>query len=219
MRDCISQCWAGSGGIRDWCRSPLPALQIALSRFGLRAGLLGLASLLMSHGLHAEDRPESLTTDPDGVRVYEIPVPAPEFNLRTLSGAERTLGDYEGRVVLLGFWASWCNVCRSELPAKLALDRALPDDSFELVLIAVADEPADVRRLLARHDAEDVEVLLDQDQRTTRDYRAAGVPVSYLLDREGRMLAGVAGAYPWDDPEAVALIEELIERTGEGAGE
>jgi len=144
-----------------------------------------------------------------GMEAYAVPLKAPTFELRGLSGETRAKRDYRGRVVLLNFWASWCPPCREEFPSLERLQQALGGRDFSVLGIAVADNEAAVGRFLeGRRPAFDV--LLDDERKTAADYRAAGVPVTYLLDRQGRLLAGKTGPRHWDGPEMQALIRAAI---------
>lgn len=144
-----------------------------------------------------------------GMEAYVVPLKAPNFELRSLAGETRAKRDYKGRVVLLNFWASWCPPCREEFPSLERLQQALGGRDFTVLAVAVADNEAAVGRFLeGRRPAFDV--LLDDDRKSAGDYRAAGVPVTYLLDRQGRMLAGKTGPRHWDGPEMQRLIREAI---------
>ncbi len=144
-----------------------------------------------------------------GMEAYAVPLKAPNFELRDLAGETRTKHDYRGRVVLLNFWASWCPPCREEFPSLERLQQALGGRDFTVLAIAVADGETAVGRFLeGRRPAFDV--LLDDERKTAGDYRAVGVPVTYLLDRRGRMLAGKTGARHWDGANMRTLIRTAI---------
>lgn len=144
-----------------------------------------------------------------GMEAYAVPLKAPNFELRGLTGETRAKRDYRGRVVLLNFWASWCPPCREEFPSLERLQQALGGRDFSVLAIAVTDGETAVGRFLdGRRPAFDV--LLDDDRKIAADYRAAGVPVTYLLDRQGRMLAGKTGPRDWDAAEMQVLIRAAI---------
>lgn len=144
-----------------------------------------------------------------GMEAYAVPLKAPNFELRALAGETRAKRDYRGRVVLLNFWASWCPPCREEFPSLERLQQALGGRDFTVLAIAVADSETAVGHFLeGRRPAFDV--LLDDDRKTAGDYRSPGVPVTYLLDRQGRLLAGKTGPRQWDGAEMQALIRAAI---------
>jgi thiol-disulfide isomerase/thioredoxin len=144
------------------------------------------------------------------MEAYAVPLKAPLFRLPDLSGEVRGNADYKGKVVLLNFWASWCPPCREEFPSLQRLQQALGGRDFTVLAIAVADgETAVMRFLDNKRPAFDV--LLDDERTAAADFRAAGVPVTYLLDRQGRLLAGKTGPQHWDTPSMQRLIRHLID--------
>lgn len=168
-----------------------------------------VACLALSAGAAAAESAFADLARDAGMEAYAVPLKAPNFELRGLHGEARTKRDYRGRVVLLNFWASWCPPCREEFPSLERLQQALGGRDFTVLAIAVADNEAAVGRFLeGRRPAFDV--LLDDERKTAADYRAAGVPVTYLLDRQGRLLAGKTGPRQWDGPEMQALIRAAI---------
>lgn len=144
-----------------------------------------------------------------GMEAYAVPLKAPAFALAGLDGAARGKRDYRGRVVLLNFWASWCPPCREEFPSLQRLQQAVGGRDFTVVGIAVADSEDAVNRFLEGRQP-GFDVLLDDARKTAADYRAAGVPVTYLLDRDGRLLAGKTGPQHWDSPQMQRLIRATI---------
>jgi len=145
-----------------------------------------------------------------GMEVYPVALKAPAFRLTDLDGRIRGNGDYKGKVVLLNFWAPWCPPCREEFPSLERLQAALDARDFSVLAVAVADSEAGVTAFLSgRRPAFDV--LLDDDRQAAAAFRAAGVPVTYLLDRRGRLLAGRTGPQHWDSPAMQRLIRATMD--------
>lgn len=167
------------------------------------------AALLLVSGPAAAEGDFAGLARAAGMEPYAVPLKAPPFTLPDLDGETRGKHDYRGRVVLLNFWGSWCPPCREEFPSLQGLQQALGGDDFTVLAIAVADSEAAVTRFLEGR-RPGFDVLLDDGRKTAGDYRAAGVPVTYLLDREGRLLAGKTGAQHWDSPQMQRLIREII---------
>lgn len=147
-----------------------------------------------------------------GMDAYAVALKAPPFRLAALHGGARGNRDYTGRVVLLNFWASWCPPCREEFPSLERLQQSLGGADFTVLAVAVADSEPGIRGFLGGRPPP-FDVLLDDDRKTATAYRAAGVPVTYLLDREGRILAGKAGAQHWDSADMQRLIRQAIDST------
>ncbi len=144
---------------------------------------------------------------------------APGFSLPRLAetdggdGAALTLSELHGRVVLVNFWATWCEPCEREMPAMERLYAALPREDFELVAVAIDDAEGDVRAFQDEYRLS-FPILLDLDQAIYQAYQTMGVPESLLVDRAGRIVERYVGPREWDAPEYVARIWEEIGRAG-----
>lgn len=139
------------------------------------------------------------------------PVPgmdAPPFDLRDLDGKRRRLKDYEGKVVFVHFWATWCVPCRQELPSVQRLRDRFRDRDFAVVTIA-ADSAKAVRAFLAELRL-DLPVLLDQYGAALRAYRIVGLPTTYIANRAGKVEGIAMGAREWDSPELTAFFESIL---------
>ena len=111
--------------------------------------------------------------------------PAPAISVPALDGGERvTLASRLGRPVVLNFWASWCEPCVREMPALVEFANETP--GIDVVGLAVSDLPADSRRF-----AEEVGITfdlgIDRDGEVAREYGATGLPVTVVIDPEGRV--------------------------------
>lgn len=149
-------------------------------------------------------------------------VMAPPFSLQPLSmdeGAgstgvtkefEISLSSFAGQVVLVNFWATWCEPCEREMPAMERLYQALPREDFELLAVAIDARVEDVRVFQNRHQLS-FPILLDLDQAVYTSYQAMGVPESLLIDREGRIVERYVGPRAWDALEYKDRIRKLID--------
>ena len=137
---------------------------------------------------------------------------APEFTLPALDGVESELADYRGNVVLLNFWATWCMPCLREMPGMEKLSQRFRGSDF-VVLGISNDQPSHKKRVATflRRLNLTFPVLLDSDSDVSERYEVAGIPVSFLLDREGAVIAHIVGEREWGSQEAFDLIEHLLE--------
>jgi peroxiredoxin len=143
------------------------------------------------------------------IEIYPLALRAPPFRLPAVGGDAFSNNDLKGRIVLLTFWASWCATCKAEFPSLERLQAMFDREEFQVVGIAVSDTPNSVMRFLGGR-SPPFPILLDTDKKIAEQYRAAGVPVSYLLDREGRIIAAKSGEHHWDDPETIAMVRYLL---------
>jgi thiol-disulfide isomerase/thioredoxin len=141
---------------------------------------------------------------------------APGFVLPLLGTPEETLdlASLAGRVVLVNFWATWCEPCEREMPAMERLYQRLPRDRFELVAVAIGDDEAKVAEFQKRYSLT-FPIVLDPDKKVAEAYQTMGVPESLLIDAGGRIIERYVGPREWDATEYVERIEALF---GAGAG-
>jgi len=136
---------------------------------------------------------------------------APALELRDLDGGKRKLDEYRGKVVLVNFWASWCEPCRAEMPSLERLRRGLGGRPFEVLAVNVGDS-ARVARDFADKLGVGFTVLLDRDGRTTRAWGAKVLPASFVIGPDGAIRYSYLGELDWSGPEARARIEALLDR-------
>ncbi len=118
--------------------------------------------------------------------------PAPEFQLTSLTGVEGSLNQYRGQVVLLNFWATWCQPCTKEMPAMQAAYDALRNQGFVVLAINELEDVQKVREHITEHQ-HTFEVLLDPDNHVANQYGVVGLPVSIFIDKTGHVRKIVKG--------------------------
>ena len=143
------------------------------------------------------------------------PVDLPEAALIDEADAERSLAEYRGRYVLLNFWATWCAPCREEMPSLDRLQADLGSDRFAVVSVAVGRNPVPaINRFFAEQGIANLPKLRDPKQQLAGAMGARGLPVTVLVDPEGREIARLTGPAEWDSPEAKALITAMAAEGG-----
>jgi peroxiredoxin len=142
--------------------------------------------------------------------------PAPEFTLeRMRDGQQRKLSDYRGDVVFLNFWASFCEPCTREMPSMEKLVREYEDRGFVMIAVSQDPERADMEQFMATFlpgERSAMTVLWDPRGRVATDYGTEMIPETYIIDRDGRVIARFVGEYDWTRPEVKQLIEALLNR-------
>ena len=127
------------------------------------------------------------------------------------SGAPRSLWDWKGKVVLLNLWATWCAPCRKEMPALDRLQREMASDQFEVVAVSVDRTGlSGAKKFLDEAKAETLALYADGTARMATTLRAAGLPATLLLDREGREIGRLLGPAEWDGEDAKRLIRAAL---------
>ena len=183
----------------------------------LAALLYGLAAASANaEGLDSAGRAELdalRTGEMEKLVLHDEPLPAIDEAFVDAEGNEVRLADFAGKVVLVNFWATWCPPCRAEMPSIDRLADETAGDDFAVV--ALSTDRGGAARVEKFFDGigVDLPLYLDERTRVQRAAGAAGLPVTLLLDREGREVGRVTGDAEWDSPEAKALIGRLIELT------
>ena len=136
---------------------------------------------------------------------------APEFRLAGLDGRPKSLSDYRGRVVLVDFWATWCDTCQEELPSLIALYQRYRGERFELLAVSVDEGGSKLVARFARSVGLPYPVLL-ADYSTVQSYEISPIPVKFLLDQNGIIYRKYLGAA--DPAELGADIETLLKSGG-----
>ena len=138
---------------------------------------------------------------------------SPAFQLRDLKGNQISLSDYNGKVVLLNFWATWCAPCRVEMPAMESLYQDLQKDGLEVLAISIDPQGMVVTRPFQEAMGLTFTILHDSDFRVGAAYGARTLPMTYLIDRKGIIRQRIFGARDWNGMDARQLIRSLLHNT------
>ena len=136
---------------------------------------------------------------------------APEISFSDAEGNRLTLADFDGRVVLLNLWATWCAPCVHEMPTLDRLQARLGGDRFEVVALSIDRGGADdVLPFFAAHGLDHLNVYLDTAGAAPSAFDVIGLPTTVLIDADGRLVGQYTGAADWDGADAVTLMEQTI---------
>ncbi len=168
---------------------------------GVLVALIGLGLLTSREQLEAELFP------------IKIGNAAPEFSAVPMApgSAPKGIDDYQGEVVLLNIWATWCGPCRIEMPSMERLERQLGPKGLKIVAVSVdvaGMEPA-INQFVEEMQLS-FEILHNPAGDIQRRYQTTGVPETFIIGRDGRLRRRVIGADTWDSPANVAYLERLL---------
>ena len=117
---------------------------------------------------------------------------APDFSRPDLAGKAVRLADYHGKLVLLNFWASWCGPCLEEMPKFSGWQREYGAQGLQVIGVSMDDDLAAARRLIARHPVA-YPILIGDAELGESFGGVLGLPLTYLIDPKGRIVARYQG--------------------------
>ncbi|WP_246252210.1 TlpA family protein disulfide reductase [Ancylobacter pratisalsi] len=155
----------------------------------------------------------SLATDAGAQTLPDSPLPrgepTPPVALESLDHGPQTLAALQGRVVLVHFFATWCEPCREEMAALTRLAGRMTDRPFDILAVDVGEPFTRIRRFFAA-DPVPFPILIDEDRATKKAWKVEFFPTSYLLAADHRLALYAVGPVDWDSPAALEAIEPLL---------
>lgn len=143
------------------------------------------------------------------VTAYSRNTKPPDFNGRTEDSQTLSLAMLRGKVVLLNFWASWCQECRAEMPMFERLHREFKARGLNVVGINVREDPKAVREY-SKTLGLTFPLVLDPKGEINAAYGVIGLPTTFLFGRDGRAVALAIGPRAWTSAPARSLIQTLL---------
>jgi len=134
---------------------------------------------------------------------------ATNFTLKDLSGNEVSLSDFKGKVVMLDFWATWCPPCVKAVPELIALHEKYKAQGFEVIGISMDHSVTDARNFVK--DKIIPYTVLMTDSKVEKQYGVINIPVTFLIDRSGKVVKKHLGFAPGVGEQIEKEIRLLIE--------
>ncbi|MFJ7307138.1 thiol-disulfide oxidoreductase ResA [Peribacillus frigoritolerans] len=153
--------------------------------------LLGAALVFALYTNFTKDKNESLRKGSE----------APNFVLADMEGKEHKLSDYKGKGVFLNFWGTYCKPCEYEMPYMENQYKNFKDQGVEILAVNVGESDYAVNNFITKHDLT-FPVMIDKGREVENAYRVDILPVSFLVDKEGKVIDIITGA----------LTEESIQK-------
>tara|TARA_R110000824_G_scaffold118960_2_gene271503 strand:- start:120604 stop:121221 length:618 start_codon:yes stop_codon:yes gene_type:complete len=141
----------------------------------------------------------------------DSPKPVPDLEFLAGNGETVRLSDFQGKVVLLNLWATWCVPCREEMPALDGLEGDIGSDKFQVLALSVDKDGLDLARdFLASVNATHIALYNDPTSSANFKVKGYGLPTTLLLAPDGMELGRIVGPAEWNTDDAKALIGEAV---------
>ena len=134
----------------------------------------------------------------------------PPFTVEDLKGRSHDLSEYKGKVVLVNFWATWCEPCRAEMPSIDRLRIALKGKPFEVLAVNMAEPLSRIEKFSEAMPL-GFALLRDRDGSVSKTWKAKLLPASYLIGRDGRIHYVAYGELDWSSAPVRARVDELLQ--------
>jgi len=165
-----------------------------------------LLRIVVLTGLLASWSTASAAGEPAEVAVGQT---LPDVVLHGLNGPSSRLADFRGKPLIINVWASWCGPCRDEMSSLERLAWQKGAAAFNVIGVSTDDYPERAKTYLATTNATLTHVI-DRQLALERLLGASRVPLTVLVDSQGRVLKKIYGARSWDGPAATELIDSLF---------
>lgn len=146
-----------------------------------------------------------------GISVVDRKVKSIDFELTDINGNLKRLSSYRGKLVFLNFWATWCGPCRIEMPSMQRLYNELNKDGFEIIAVDLMEDKKVVKKFLDQNKLT-FPVLLDKNGQVGTLYGVRSIPTTYLIDKNGYIIARQVGAREWDTQEIKSIFREILQK-------
>ena len=133
----------------------------------------------------------------------------PAFALQDLAGKDHSLETYRGKVVLVNFWATWCEPCRDEMPSIERLRTALQGKPFVVLAVNLGEPQSWIRTFLEKTPV-GFPVLLDRDMAVAKAWKARILPATYIVGPDGKIRYSYVGELDWSQEKVRRQIAALL---------
>ncbi|MCG8569601.1 MAG: TlpA family protein disulfide reductase [Spirochaetes bacterium] len=132
-----------------------------------------------------------------------------DVEFTNLKSQSKKLSDYNGKVILLNLWATWCPPCRAEMPSMENLYKRYQGKDFVILAVSVGETQQTVQNFVKNKNFT-FPIFVDDKNQATSAYSTGSIPTTYLIDQEGYLIARFVGGRDWDGEEIHQLINQLL---------
>lgn len=146
---------------------------------------------------------------------YPEPLRAPASLFEDKNKELKTLGNFQNKVVILNFWATWCKPCVVEMPSLLNLQKKYKGQGLQVIpLVAEQEDVSKVRAFYRRYKLSELDYFVDNTGFTANSYQVESIPTSFIFNRNGKLIAYASGSIDWMTKANQDFIEQLLSHQG-----
>lgn len=181
-------------------------------RWGRRALLLLFILPIAVSGTapagHSEPLPDLLQKA--GIAPVKKPREAYRLALPDLEGNQIQLEAFQGKIVILNIWATWCAPCREEMPSIESLHAYFEGQDLVVLTVSVDMAPVELVKAFVEKHNYTFTVLHDPKGKIMKWFRVRLIPVTYIIDKSGKVIGKAVGLRDWNSEKMIGLFEELL---------
>ena len=148
----------------------------------------------------------------DSFEYLDSPSEAPNLVFQDEYGRDVSVSDYRGKVIVATIWATWCGVCKHEMPTINKAAKRYPSSQVVFMPISIDGNRSKIQRYYDTHGLSSLKVFHDPDRMSLAYFGARGTPTSFLIDQQGNFRGRIEGPAGWDSADARAIIDYLVRR-------
>ncbi|WP_164549022.1 TlpA disulfide reductase family protein [Amphritea opalescens] len=135
-----------------------------------------------------------------------------DLEISQIDGSPADLNQYQGRLVLVNFWATWCPPCIEEMPSLQRLQQQFDPEKFQVIAVNLGQSGTTVAQFFSQQTFDfDLPVYLDSKGKAFGQLKIAGMPSSFLISADGVLIEKIVGAREWDHPANIKAVHEMIQ--------
>ncbi len=161
-------------------------------------GCLFCVLFIIANSVSAYDDLTRVEKSPDGLA----------FALQDMDGKVHKLSDYKGKTLIINFWASWCPPCRAEMPSMERAWQQIKDENIVMLAINVGEDEDTVFTFLGDFPVT-FTILLDKSGEITESWPIRGLPTTFVISPQGKLVYRAIGGRNWDDKAILDTIRQL----------
>lgn len=148
-----------------------------------------------------------------GFTVFPEAQPLPIITVPGLDGKPINIKDFAGSYVVLNFWATWCPPCKAEMPSMETFYKTFKDKNLTIFAISTGEKPETVKAFI-KANPHSFPIGLDSSGQLGAIFAGRGIPTTYIVDPEGKAVAGTIGGRDWMDKKTVEAFQKLLLSSG-----